>query len=251
MKDLINTIEEKDLPELNKFEWQDPLLLDTKLSDSERLLAKSVREFAEKNLMPRVEKAFPNEKVDLDVIKLMGEMGLLGSTIPEHYGGIGANYISYGLIAREIERIDSGYRSMMSVQSSLVMYPIFAYGSDEQKEKYLQKLASGNLIGCFGLTEANAGSDPSSMSTKAEKVSGGYRISGEKSWISNSPIADVFIIWAKSNEHNGKIKGFILEKNTPGLSAPIIDGKLSLKVSITGKIVMDNVFVSEESILPM
>ena len=250
MKDLINTIEEKDLPELNKFEWQDPLLLDTKLSDSERLLAKSVREFAEKNLMPRVEKAFQNEKVDLDVFKLMGEMGLLGSTIPEHYGGIGANYISYGLIAREIERIDSGYRSMMSVQSSLVMYPIFAYGSDEQKEKYLQKLASGNLIGCFGLTEANAGSDPSSMSTKAEKVSGGYRISGEKSWISNSPIADVFIIWAKSNEHNGKIKGFILEKNTPGLSAPIIDGKLSLKVSITGKIVMDNVFVSEESILP-
>ena len=250
MKDLINNIEKKDLPELNKFEWQDPLLLDAKLSDSERLLAKSVREFAEKNLMPRVEKAFQNEKVDLDVIKLMGEMGLLGSTIPEHYGGIGANYISYGLIAREIERIDSGYRSMMSVQSSLVMYPIFAYGSDEQKEKYLQKLASGNLIGCFGLTEANAGSDPSSMSTKAEKVSGGYRISGEKSWISNSPIADVFIIWAKSNEHNGKIKGFILEKNTPGLSAPIIDGKLSLKVSITGKIVMDNVFVSEESILP-
>ena len=200
--------------------------------------------------MPRVEKAFQNEKVDLDVIKLMGEMGLLGSTIPEHYGGIGANYISYGLIAREIERIDSGYRSMMSVQSSLVMYPIFAYGSDEQKEKYLQKLASGNLIGCFGLTEVNAGSDPSSMSTKAEKVSGGYRISGEKSWISNSPIADVFIIWAKSSAHNGKIKGFILEKNTPGLSAPIIDGKLSLKASITGKIVMDNVLVNEESILP-
>ena len=250
MKDIVNTLQEKDLPELNKFDWQDPLQLDKKLSDSERLLVKSVREFANKYLVPRVEKAFQTEHVDRDVIKSMGDMGLLGSTIPEEYGGIGANYVSYGLIAREIERVDSGYRSMMSVQSSLVMYPIFAYGSEEQKEKYLKKLASGILIGCFGLTESNAGSDPSSMSTKADKVSGGYKISGEKSWISNSPIADVFVIWAKSSAHKGKIKGFILEKNTPGLSAPIIDGKLSLKVSITGKIVMDEVFVKEDAILP-
>ena len=250
MKDSINTLEEKDLPELNKFDWQDPLHLDKKLSDSERLLVKSVREFANKYLVPKVEKAFQTEHVDRDIIKSMGDMGLLGSTIPEEYGGIGANYVSYGLIAREIERVDSGYRSMMSVQSSLVMYPIFAYGSEEQKEKYLKKLASGELIGCFGLTESNAGSDPSSMSTKADKVSGGYKISGEKSWISNSPLADVFVIWAKSSAHKGKIKGFILEKNTPGLSAPTIDGKLSLKVSVTGKIVMDEIFVKEDSILP-
>ena len=250
MKDIVNTLEKKDLPELNKFDWQDPLLLENKLSDSERLLVKSVREFADKNLSTKVEKAFQTEQVDREVIKSMGDMGLLGSTIPEEYGGIGANYISYGLIAREIERVDSGYRSMMSVQSSLVMYPIFAYGSEEQKEKYLKNLASGSLVGCFGLTESNAGSDPSSMSTKAEKVSGGYKISGEKSWISNSPIADVFVVWAKSDAHKGKIKGFIIEKNTPGLSAPIIDGKLSLKVSITGKIVMDEVFVKEDAILP-
>ena len=169
MKDIANTLEKKDLPELNKFDWQDPLLLDSKLSDSERLLVKSVREFAEKKLLPKVEKAFQTEEVDRDIIRSMGEMGLLGSTIPEQYGGIGANYISYGLIAREIERVDSGYRSMMSVQSSLVMYPIFAYGSEEQKEKYLEKLSSGSLVGCFGLTEPNAGSDPGSMSTKAEK----------------------------------------------------------------------------------
>ena len=250
MKDIVNTLEKKDLPELNKFDWQDPLLLENKLSDSEKLLVKSVREFADKNLSTKVEKAFQTEQVDREVIKSMGDMGLLGSTIPEEYGGIGANYISYGLIAREIERVDSGYRSMMSVQSSLVMYPIFAYGSEEQKEKYLKNLASGSLVGCFGLTESNAGSDPSSMSTKAEKVSGGYKISGEKSWISNSPIADVFVVWAKSDAHKGKIKGFIIEKNTPGLSAPTIDGKLSLKVSITGKIVMDEVFVKEDAILP-
>ena len=250
MKDIVNTFEKKDLPELNKFDWQDPLLLENKLSDSEKLLVKSVREFADKNLSTKVEKAFQTEQVDREVIKSMGDMGLLGSTIPEEYGGIGANYISYGLIAREIERVDSGYRSMMSVQSSLVMYPIFAYGSEEQKEKYLKNLASGSLVGCFGLTESNAGSDPSSMSTKAEKVSGGYKISGEKSWISNSPIADVFVVWAKSDAHKGKIKGFIIEKNTPGLSAPTIGGKLSLKVSITGKIVMDEVFVKEDAILP-
>jgi len=250
MKDIVNTLEKKDLPELNKFDWQDPLLLENKLSDSEKLLVKSVREFADKNLSTKVEKAFQTEQVDREVIKSMGDMGLLGSTIPEEYGGIGANYISYGLIAREIERVDSGYRSMMSVQSSLVMYPIFAYGSEEQKEKYLKNLASGSLVGCFGLTESNAGSDPSSMSTKAEKVSGGYKISGEKSWISNSPIADVFVVWAKSDAHKGKIKGFIIEKNTPGLSAPTIGGKLSLKVSITGKIVMDEVFVKEDAILP-
>ena len=228
---------------------QDILLFDDQLTDEELIIQKSARDYCQKELLPRITDANRNEIFDKGIYKEMAEMGFLGAPI-NGYGCAGTNYVSYGLIAREIERVDSSYRSAYSVQTSLAMHAIYHFGSDEQKEKYLQKLASGNLIGCFGLTEANAGSDPSSMSTKAEKVSGGYRISGEKSWISNSPIADVFIIWAKSNEHNGKIKGFILEKNTPGLSAPIIDGKLSLKVSITGKIVMDNVFVSEESILP-
>ena len=225
-------------------------MVEDSLSETERLLIKSVRDFADKELKTRINHSFQSETVDKGVIRAMGEMGLLGSTIPEEYGGLATNYTSYGLIAREIERIDSGFRSMMSVQSSLVMYPIFAFGSEEQKQKFLPGLARGNLIGCFGLTEANAGSDPSGMTTKAEKVSEGYKLNGEKSWISNSPIADVFVVWAKSDYHGGKIKGFLLEKNTPGLTAPVIEGKLSLRASVTGKIVLDNVVVPEESLLP-
>ena len=250
MKDTVVFNKKKDLPELSSFDWQDPLLVEDSLSETERLLIKSVRDFADKELKPRIDQSFQSETVDKGVIRAMGEMGLLGSTIPEEYGGLATNYTSYGLIAREIERIDSGFRSMMSVQSSLVMYPIFAFGSEEQKQKFLPGLARGNLIGCFGLTEANAGSDPSGMTTKAEKVSEGYKLNGEKSWISNSPIADVFVVWAKSDYHGGKIKGFLLEKNTPGLTAPVIEGKLSLRASVTGKIVLDNVVVPEESLLP-
>ena len=250
MKDTVEFNQKKDLPELSRFDWQDPLLVEDSLSETERLLIKSVRDFADKELKPRIDQSFQSETVDKGVIRAMGEMGLLGSTIPEEYGGLATNYTSYGLIAREIERIDSGFRSMMSVQSSLVMYPIFAFGSEEQKQKFLPDLARGNLIGCFGLTEANAGSDPSGMTTKAEKISEGYKLNGEKSWISNSPIADVFVVWAKSDYHGGKIKGFLLEKNTPGLTAPVIEGKLSLRASVTGKIVLDNVVVPEESLLP-
>ena len=250
MKDTVEFNQKKDLPELSRFDWQDPLLVEDSLSETERLLIKSVRDFADKELKPRINHSFQSETVDKGVIRAMGEMGLLGSTIPEEYGGLAANYTSYGLIAREIERIDSGFRSMMSVQSSLVMYPIFAFGTEEQKQKFLPGLARGNLIGCFGLTEANAGSDPSGMTTKAEKISEGYKLNGEKSWISNSPIADVFVVWAKSDYHGGKIKGFLLEKNTPGLTAPVIEGKLSLRASVTGKIVLDNVVVPEESLLP-
>ena len=250
MKDTVESNKKNDLPELSRFDWQDPLLVEDSLSETERLLIKSVRDFADKELKPRIDQSFQSETVDKGVIRAMGEMGLLGSTIPEEYGGLATNYTSYGLIAREIERIDSGFRSMMSVQSSLVMYPIFAFGSEEQKQKFLPGLARGNLIGCFGLTEANAGSDPSGMTTKAEKVSEGYKLNGEKSWISNSPIADVFVVWAKSDYHGGKIKGFLLEKNTPGLTTPVIEGKLSLRASVTGKIVLDNVVVPEESLLP-
>jgi len=250
MKDTVEFNQKKDLPELSRFDWQDPLLVEDSLSETERLLIKSVRDFADKELKPRIDQSFQSETVDKGVIRAMGEMGLLGSTIPEEYGGLATNYTSYGLIAREIERIDSGFRSMMSVQSSLVMYPIFAFGSEEQKQKFLPGLARGNLIGCFGLTEANAGSDPSGMTTKAERISEGYKLNGEKSWISNSPIADVFVVWAKSDYHGGKIKGFLLEKNTPGLAAPVIEGKLSLRASVTGKIVLDNVVVPEESLLP-
>ena len=250
MKDSYVSGQKKDVPELSKFDWQDPLLIEDDLSESERLLIKSVREFSEKELQPKVAKAFQSEQIDRGVIKAMGDMGLLGVTITEEYGGLDANYVSYGLVAREIERIDSGYRSMMSVQSSLVMYPIFAFGSEEQKEKFLPGLAKGDLVGCFGLTEANAGSDPGGMTTRAKKVPEGYKLTGEKCWISNSPIADVFIIWAKSDAHEGKVKGFILEKNMPGLSAPVIDGKLSLRVSVTGKIALDNVIVTEEALLP-
>ena len=250
MKDTVEVSHKKDLPELSSFDWQDPLLVEESLSETERLLINSVRDFADKELKPRIDQSFQSETVDKGVIRAMGEMGLLGPTIPEEYGGLATNYTSYGLIAREIERIDSGFRSMMSVQSSLVMYPIFAFGTEEQKQKFLPGLARGNLIGCFGLTEANAGSDPSGMITKAEKTSEGYKLNGEKSWISNSPIADVFVVWAKSDHHGGKVKGFLLEKNTPGLTAPVIEGKLSLRASVTGKIVLDNVVVPEESLLP-
>jgi glutaryl-CoA dehydrogenase len=233
-----------------EFVWDDPFLIDQQLTDDERMLRDATREFAQEKLQPRVVEAYRNETTDVGIFKEMGEMGLLGVTIPEAYGGIGANYVSYGLIAREIERVDSGYRSMMSVQSSLVMYPIQAFGSEQQKQKYLPKLASGEFIGCFGLTEPDSGSDPASMSTKAEKTSNGYRLNGAKMWISNSPIADVFVVWAKSKAHDNKIRGFILDKGMTGLSAPKIEGKLSLRASITGEIVMSNVEVGEDALLP-
>jgi glutaryl-CoA dehydrogenase len=232
------------------FVWNDPFLIDQQLTDDERMLRDATREFAQDKLLPRVVEAYRNETTDVGIFKEMGEMGLLGVTVPEEYGGIGANYVSYGLIAREIERVDSGYRSMMSVQSSLVMYPIQAFGSEQQKQKYLPKLASGEFIGCFGLTEPDSGSDPASMSTKAEKTSNGYRLNGSKMWISNSPIADVFVVWAKSKAHGNKIRGFILDRGMTGLSTPKIEGKLSLRASITGEIVMSNVEVGEDALLP-
>ncbi len=234
----------------NAFQWEDPLLLDAQLSDDERLIAKTARDFAQEKLAPRVVTAYLEEKTDRAIFNEMGELGLLGATVSSAYGGAEAGYVSYGLIAREIERVDSGYRSMMSVQSSLVMYPIEAYGSEEQKQKYLPKLASGEWVGCFGLTEPDAGSDPGSMKTRAEKVPGGYRLNGAKTWISNAPIADVFVVWAKSAAHGGEIRGFILEKGMAGLSAPKIGGKLSLRASITGEIVMEGVTVPEENLLP-
>ena len=240
----------KERPDLGKFNWEDPLRLDTQLQEDERLIRDSARTFAEEKLAPRVISAYRDEISDPEIFLEMGEMGLLGTTIPEQYGGLGSSYTSYGLVAREIERVDSGYRSMMSVQSSLVMYPIYAYGSEVQREKYLPGLASGELIGCFGLTEPDAGSDPGSMLTRAEKIDSGYRLNGSKMWISNSPIADVFVVWAKSSAHNGDIRGFVLDKGTPGLIAPKIDGKLSLRTSITGEIVMDAVEVGEEALLP-
>ncbi len=240
----------KNAPDLGSFSWEDPLRLADQLSEDERMLSDAAREFAQSTLAPRVRAAYANEVVDAELFPLMGDAGLLGSTIPETYGGLGANYVTYGLIAREIERVDSGYRSMMSVQSSLVMYPIHAYGTDAQREKYLPGLASGALIGCFGLTEPDAGSDPAGMKTTAKKVDGGYVLNGSKMWISNSPIADVFVVWAKSDAHDGKIKGFVLDKGTKGLSAPKIGGKLSLRASVTGEIVMDNVEVSEDALLP-
>ena len=232
------------------FNWEDPLLLDSLISEEEALIKSTAHEYAQAKLLPRVEEAFLEEKTDKKIFKEMGELGLLGITIPEKYGCAGASYVSYGLVAKEIERVDSGYRSMMSVQSSLVMHPIYSYGSEEQRQKYLPGLASGDLIGCFGLTEPDAGSDPSSMKTTAIKVKGGYSLSGSKMWISNSPIADVFVVWAKSKEHGDAIKGFILEKEMKGLSAPKIKGKLSLRASITGEIVMDNVFVPDENLMP-
>ncbi|MCK8462771.1 acyl-CoA dehydrogenase [Aliiroseovarius sp. S1339] len=237
-------------PELSSFNWEDPFLLDGQLEDDERMIRDSAFAYAQEKLFPRVTEAFAKEETDPEIFAEMGEMGLLGTTIPEEYGGLGAGYVAYGLVAREVERVDSGYRSMMSVQSSLVMYPIYAYGTDEQRKKYLPKLASGQWIGCFGLTEPDAGSDPGSLKTTAKKVEGGYVLNGSKMWISNAPIADVFVVWAKSDAHGGKIKGFVLEKGTKGLTAPKIEGKLSLRASITGEIVMDNVEVSEDALLP-
>ncbi|WP_072628913.1 acyl-CoA dehydrogenase [Planktotalea frisia] len=244
------TLRAKDQPDLSSFQWDDPLRLSEQLSEDERMIADSARAYAQEKLQPRVLEAFVEEKTDPDIFREMGAMGLLGTTIPEEYGGIGASYVSYGLVAREVERVDSGYRSMMSVQSSLVMYPIYAYGSEAQRKKYLPKLASGEWIGCFGLTEPDAGSDPAGMKTRAEKTANGYKITGSKMWISNSPIADVFVIWAKSEEHGGKIRGFVLEKGMKGLSAPKIGNKLSLRASITGEIVMDNVELGDDALLP-
>ena len=243
-------LEAKSKPNLSSFNWEDPLLLDAQLEDDERMIRDSARAYAQEKLQPRVIEAYREEKAEPGIFAEMGEMGLLGSTIPEEYGGIGAGYVAYGLVAREIERVDSGYRSMMSVQSSLVMYPIYAYGTEEQRQKYLPKLAAGEWIGCFGLTEPDAGSDPAGMKTRAEKVQGGYVLNGSKMWISNSPFADVFVVWAKSDAHDGKIRGFVLEKDTKGLSAPKIKGKLSLRASTTGEIVLDNVEVGEDALLP-
>jgi len=246
----ISNLSDKNNPELSEFKWEDPMLFDAQLAEDERMIQDSTRTFAQENLQPKAVEAFANETSNPEIITKMGAMGLLGATIPVTYGGIGASYVSYGLIAREVERVDSGYRSMMSVQSSLVMYPIYAYGTENQRQKFLPKLASGELIGCFGLTEPDAGSDPGSMKTRAEKVEGGYLLNGTKMWISNSPFADIFVVWAKSKHHDEKIKGFVLEKGAKGLSAPKIKGKQSLRASPTGEIVMDNVEVSEEALLP-
>ncbi len=232
------------------FKWEDPFLLADQLTEDERLIAETARAYAQEKLALRVADAYLEEKTDRAIFAEMGELGLLGVTVSDTYGGAGAGYVSYGLVAREVERIDSGYRSMMSVQSSLVMYPIEAYGSEAQKRKYLPKLATGEWVGCFGLTEPDAGSDPGGMKTRAEKIDGGYRLIGTKMWISNSPIADVFVVWAKSAAHGGEIRGFVLEKGMKGLSAPKIGGKLSLRASITGEIVMDGVEVSEDALLP-
>jgi glutaryl-CoA dehydrogenase len=230
------------------FNWADPLLLDQQLTEEERMVRDSAASYCQEKLMPRVLNSFRNEQTDASIFREMGELGLLGATIPEQYGGSGLNYVCYGLIAREVERVDSGYRSMMSVQSSLVMVPINEFGSEEQKQKYLPKLASGEFIGYFGLTEPNHGSDPGSMVTRARKVDGGYRLKGAKMWITNSPIADVFVVWAKTEDD--VIRGFILEKGWEGLSAPAIKGKVGLRTSITGEIVMEDVFVPEENLMP-
>ena len=230
-----------------EFNWEDPLLLEEQLSEEERLIRDSARDYCQDKLMPRILMANRHEEFDRNIMSELGEMGLLGATLPEEYGGSGVNHVSYGLIAREVERVDSGYRSAMSVQSSLVMHPIYAYGSEEQRKKYLPKLASGQMVGCFGLTEPDAGSDPGSMRTRADKVDGGYKLTGNKMWITNSPIADVAVVWAKLD---GKIRGFVLERGMKGFSTPKIEGKMSLRASITGEIVMDNVFVPEENLLP-
>ena len=235
------------------FNWQDPFLLDMQLSAEERMVRDAAAHFAQTTLLPRVTQAFRNETVDRGLMQEMGERGLLGATLPAAYGGAGLNYVSYGLIAREIERVDSGYRSMLSVQSSLVMFPIYEFGTEAQKQKYLTGLAKGTLIGCFGLTEPDHGSDPQSMRTRAKKVDGGYLISGSKMWISNSPIADVFVVWAKelsATGAEGAIRGFVLEKGMAGLSAPVIDGKVGLRTSITGEIVMDSVFCPDDNVFP-
>jgi glutaryl-CoA dehydrogenase len=234
------------------FHWEDPLLLDSQLTEEERMVKDAAQAYAQDKLAPRVLEAFRNEKTDIEIFREMGELGLLGPTIPTEYGGSGLNYVCYGLIAREVERVDSGYRSMMSVQSSLVMVPINEFGSEEQKQKYLPKLASGEWIGCFGLTEPNHGSDPGNMESRAVKTDSGYKLSGTKMWITNSPIADVFVVWAKcvGGDFDGKIRGFILEKGMKGLSAPAIHGKVGLRASITGEIVMDEVEISEDHMMP-
>ena len=238
------------MAEMIRFEWDDPFRLNDQFTDEERMIRDSAHAFAQSELQPRVIKAYREEIAAPELFPLMGQTGLLGATIPEEYGGVGAGYVAYGLIARELERVDSGYRSMASVQSSLVMYPIHAFGSEEQRRKYLPGLAAGTLIGCFGLTEPDAGSDPAGMRTTARKVDGGYIISGSKTWISNAPFADVFVVWAKSEAHGGGIRGFILEKGMKGLSAPKIEGKLSLRASTTGMIVMDDVHIGDDALLP-
>ncbi|WCR11451.1 acyl-CoA dehydrogenase [Paracoccus stylophorae] len=232
------------------FSWNDPFLLEDQLTEEERMIRDSAAAFAAESLAPRVQDAYMNEETDPEIFREMGAAGMLGVTVAEDYGGVGASYVSYGLVAREIERIDSGYRSMASVQSSLVMFPIEAYGSEEQKRKYLPRLATGEFIGCFGLTEPDAGSDPGGMKTRAKKTDGGYVLNGSKMWISNAPIADVFVVWAKSEAHGGKVRGFVLDKGMKGLSAPKIGGKLSLRASITGEIVMEDVEVGEDALLP-
>ena len=238
------------MSEMSRFDWADPFFLDDQLTNDERMIRDAARAYAQERLQPRVIEAYAKEHTDPDIFREMGAQGLLGVTVPDNYGGAGASYVAYGLVAREVERVDSGYRSMMSVQSSLVMYPIYAYGSEAQKQRYLPKLAAGEWIGCFGLTEPDAGSDPSGMRTRAVKTAGGYRLNGNKTWISNSPIADVFVIWARSDAHDGQIRGFVIEKGSKGLSAPKIEGKLSLRASITGMINLDDVEVDEEALLP-
>ena len=238
------------MADMGRFDWQDPFALDAQLTDEERMVRDVAHGYAREKLLPRVTRAYLDENFDREIMREMGQLGLLGATIPEDYGGAGLGYVAYGLVAREVEAVDSGYRSAMSVQSSLVMHPINAYGTEAQKRKYLPGLATGELVGCFGLTEPDAGSDPGGMRTRAEKTATGYKISGAKMWITNSPIADVFVVWAKSDAHGGGIKGFVLEKGMAGLSAPKIEGKLSLRASITGEIVMDGVEVGEDALLP-
>lgn len=240
----------KDAPDLGSFDWADPFRLSDQLQEDERMILDSAAAYAQEKLQPRAIAAFADETVEPGIFREMGDMGLLGITLPEEYGGLGGSYVSYGLVAREIERVDSGYRSMMSVQSSLVIYPIYAYGTEAQRNKYLPKLCSGEWIGCFGLTEPDAGSDPAGMKTRAEKTATGYKLSGAKMWISNAPIADVFVVWAKSEAHGGKIRGFVLEKGMTGLTAPKVGNKLSLRASVTGEIVMDGVEVGEDALLP-
>ncbi|AOH84681.1 acyl-CoA dehydrogenase [Sphingomonas panacis] len=235
---------------MSAFDWADPFFLDDQLDDDERMIRDTARAYADDRLAPRILAAFRDEQTDPEIFREMGALGLLGATVPEQYGGVGASYVAYGLVAREVERIDSGYRSMMSVQSSLVMYPILAFGSEAQKTKYLPRLASGEWIGAFGLTEPDAGSDPAGMTTRAVKTDGGYRLSGAKTWITNAPIADVFVVWAKSDAHGGAIRGFVLERRMAGLSTPKIENKLSLRASITGGIVLEDVEVGEDALLP-
>lgn len=238
------------MADMGRFDWADPFGLDAQLTDEERLVRDTAQAYAQEKLLPRVTQAYLNEDFDRDILHEMGALGLLGATIPADYGGAGLSYVSYGLVARAVEAVDSGYRSAMSVQSSLVMHPIHAYGSEAQRRKYLPNLASGEWVGCFGLTEPDAGSDPGGMRTRAEAIDGGYRLSGTKTWITNAPIADVFVVWAKSDAHGGRIRGFLLDKGTRGLAAPKIEGKLSLRASVTGEIVMEGVEVGEDALLP-